>query len=86
MSFDDEYRIWGSHSGYYEELYLLGYNVVQSVESQLKIGSLRTTWRYVPEDRTLYKHPFLPNGVSEKSVVNTMNDFVESNYFLYPSK
>jgi hypothetical protein len=27
-------RIWSSHSGVYEEYYLLGYNAVQSVESQ----------------------------------------------------
>jgi hypothetical protein len=27
-------RIWDSHSGGYEELYLLGYNTLQSVESQ----------------------------------------------------
>jgi hypothetical protein len=27
-------RIWGSHSGGYEEFYLLGCNTVQSVESQ----------------------------------------------------
>jgi hypothetical protein len=27
-------RIWGSHSDGYEEFYLLGYNYVQSVESQ----------------------------------------------------
>jgi hypothetical protein len=29
-------RIWGSHSGGYEEYHILGYNVVQSVESQPK--------------------------------------------------
>jgi hypothetical protein len=28
-------KIWGSHSGGYEEYYLLGYNAVSSVESQL---------------------------------------------------
>jgi hypothetical protein len=28
-------RIWGSHSGSYEEYYLVGYNAVQSIESQL---------------------------------------------------
>jgi hypothetical protein len=28
-------RIWGSHSGGFEEFYLLGYNAVKSVESQL---------------------------------------------------
>jgi hypothetical protein len=27
-------RIWGSHSGGYENFYLLGYNTVQSIESQ----------------------------------------------------
>jgi hypothetical protein len=27
--------IWGSHNGGYEELYLMGYNALQSVESQL---------------------------------------------------
>jgi hypothetical protein len=28
------FKIWDSHSGGYEELYLLGYNAVYSVESQ----------------------------------------------------
>jgi hypothetical protein len=32
----DTKRIWGSHSGGYEEYYLLGYKAVQSVESQPK--------------------------------------------------
>jgi hypothetical protein len=38
----------GSHSAGYEELYLLGYNAVQSVESQ------PTIWLYIPEDITLH--------------------------------
>jgi hypothetical protein len=32
----NEYRIWGSHNGGYEEIYLLGYNAVQPVKSQPK--------------------------------------------------
>jgi hypothetical protein len=31
-------RIWGSHNSGYEDLCLLGYNTMQSVESQLTFG------------------------------------------------
>jgi hypothetical protein len=32
-------RIWDSHSGDYEQFYLLGYNAAKSVESQLILRS-----------------------------------------------
>jgi hypothetical protein len=46
----------------YEDLCLLGYNAVKSVDSQLTCSSNMvadvqwTTWRYFPEDRTLHNH------------------------------
>jgi hypothetical protein len=39
----------------FEECYLLGYNAVWSVESQV-VDIQRTTQRYIPEDRTLHNH------------------------------
>jgi hypothetical protein len=53
--------IWGSLSGGYEEFYLLEYKPVQSVESQpnfqsnMLVDFQQTTWRYIPEARTLFK-------------------------------
>jgi hypothetical protein len=56
--------IGGLHSGGYKEIFLLGYNVVQCVESQVTLDEVyrlyppkrrltqRATRRYIPEYRT----------------------------------
>jgi hypothetical protein len=41
------YRIWGSHSGGYEQQYLLGYNAVQSVENQPMFRRKIESWGYI---------------------------------------
>jgi hypothetical protein len=42
--------IWGSHSGGFEQFYLLGYN---AITSETSVDLQRTIGRYIPEDRIL---------------------------------
>jgi hypothetical protein len=53
-------RIWTSHSGGYEEyIFFSAYYSTQKIEaicsSETSVNLQRTTWRYIPGDRTIHK-------------------------------